>query len=229
MGRVGARARPSGLSVVLRWRKGPQARKGMAMRTRAKAASVGPAAVIVAASSRLPSTGLWRNKRKENVFRRSAAAAPEALGRARRAVKQLERAAAVLGAVATGLELIRGMRIAGSSGTQSRGHSLEGSTPRSSPQASPGRPASKTTRVSTSTGVNTASKSAVRATKKPSGKRKKGAKKRRGRTTAAKRSRSRTTAKKAGGARTIAKKQARSRATAKSTGSPRRTRSAARR
>jgi hypothetical protein len=137
------------------------------MRTLAKAVSVGPATVIVAASSRLPSTGGWRRKRKQGVFRRSVAAVPHSAASARMAVRQLERAGMMLGAVAAGLELVREIRFAGSNGTPSGRNTSGRSVPRGSSRSPSGRPGSGASRRgSSSGGKRSASKSPISATKK---------------------------------------------------------------
>ncbi len=200
------------------------------MRTRAKGASAGPVTVIVAASSRLPGARGWRQKRKEGLFRRSVARVPRAVTRADRVVRQLERAGMMLGAVATGLELVRELRFAGSNGTPAGGHSSKRSVARGSSQSPSGRPASRASRRGSSTGgTHSTPKSPSRSTKKRPANRTNTKKKTRGaRTTATKRSRSRAT-KKAGSARTSAKTQARSRASAERTRSSGRYRSSSRR
>jgi hypothetical protein len=96
-------------------------RKGKEMGTRVKGMSMGPATVIVAASSKLPGTGGWRRKRTKGVLRRNMAALPRAVGRVGTAVRQLERAGMILAAVATGMELVREIRFAGSNGQSPRG------------------------------------------------------------------------------------------------------------
>jgi hypothetical protein len=219
MGGGRARPRPRGLSAVILRRGRPRAQRGKPMRRLAKAGSVGPAAVIVAASSRLPGKGGWRRKRKESLLRRSAV--PRAVASARMAVRQLERASMMLGAVAAGLELVREIRIAGSNGTPSRGYSAGRSVPRSSSQTGSGRPAGRASRMGSSSGNRSSSKSPSRAAKKPSGNRTTAKKTRSPRTVATKRSASRAKTKKAGSARTLAKEQARARASAKRTRSPR--------
>jgi hypothetical protein len=215
MGGGRARPRPRGLSAVIPQRGRPRAKRGKRMRTLTKAISVGPATVIVAASSRLPGTGGRRHKRKGSVFSKSAV--PRAVASARMAVKQLERASMMLGAVAAGLELVREVRFAGSNGTPSGGYSSGRSAPRRSSQARSGRGS----RMASSSGNRSGSKSPSRAGKKPSGNRNNAMKTRSTRTMATKRSVSRATTKKAGSARTHAKKQARSRTPAKRTRSRR--------
>ena len=201
------------------------------MKTRAKGVTVGPATVIVAASSRLPGTGAWRHKRKEGVFSRSVTGLTRAVAVARMAGRQLERAGMMLGALAAGLELAREIRLAGSTGTPSGGHSSGRSTTRGSSESPSGRPArSRTSRTGSSSGANrSASKSPRRATNKRPGNRTTAKQTRGARTTATKRAGSRATAKKAGGGRTVAKKQARSRASGKRTRSSGRSRSSSRR
>jgi hypothetical protein len=225
MGSGRARARPCGLRAVIRAER--NARKGAKpMRTRAKGASVGPVTVIVAASSRWPGARSWRQKRKEGLSRRSVTRVSSAVTRAGRLVRQLERAGIMLGAVATGLELVRELRIAGSNGTPSGGHRSQRSVARgSSPY-----PSGRASRPGSSTGgTQSAPKSPSRSTKKRPAKRTNTKKKTRGASTrATKRSRSRATKKKAGRARTNGKTQARSRASAKRTRSSGRSRSSPR-
>ena len=199
------------------------------MKTRAKGVSVGPVTVIVAASSRLPGTGAWRHKRKGGVFRGSVAGLPRAMAVARMAVRQLEGAGMMLGAVAAGLELVREVRFAGSKGTPSGGHRSGRSTPRGSSESPSARQASRASRTGSSSGGNRSASKPLRATNKRPGNRTSAKQTRGARTTATKRSGSRATAKKAGGARTVAKKQARSRASAKRTRSSGRSRSSSRR
>ena len=218
MGGGRARPRPRGLSAVI-LRRGRRVQRGKPMRRLAKAGSVGPAAVIVAASSRLPGTGGWRRKRKGSVFPQSAV--PRAVASARTAVRQLERASMMLGAVAAGVELVREVRLAGSNGTPSGGSSSGRSAPRSSSQARSGRPAGRASRMGSSSGNRSRSRSPSPAAKKPAGNRTTAKKTRSPRTVATKRSASRSTAKKAGSARSLAEKQARARASAKRTRSPR--------
>jgi hypothetical protein len=191
------------------------------MTTRAKGVTVGPATVIVAASSKLPGTRGWRRKRKQGMFGRNAAAASHAAAKARGALRQLERATMMIGAVAAGLELLREVRLEGSNGTPS-----DGRTSPISSRSRSDRPSSRASRTgSSSRGKRSVSKSPPRATKKSGGPTKK---KTRGTATAAtKRSRSRAAANKAGRVRATAKAQARSRATAKRTRSDGRSRSSA--
>ena len=230
MGGGRARARPCGLRAVIRAERNAREKGAKPMRTRAKGASAGPVTVIVAASSRLPGARGWRHKRKEGLFGRSVARVPRAVTKAGRVVRQLERAGMMLGAVATGLELVRELRFAGSNGTPAGGHSSQRSVARGSSQSPSGRPASRASRPGSSTGgTHSAPKSPSRSTKKRPANRTNTKKKTRGaRTTATKRSRSRAT-KKAGSARTNAKTQARSRASAKRTRSSGRSRSSSRR
>ena len=187
----------------------------MPMGTRAKGMSMGPATVIVAASSRLPGVGGWRHKRKENVFKRSVSAVPRAMARAGMAVRQLERATMMLGAVAAGLELVREIRSARSNGTPSDGHRSGRSAPRGSSRSAPGRPNEASRTRSSSGGNRVASKSRSRATTKRPGNRTAAKKTQGGRVAATKRSGSRATARKAGGVRTNANKQARSRSSSR--------------
>jgi hypothetical protein len=224
-----ARARTRGISAgdSPAWTTEPQ--KGQGMRTRSKAISVGPALVIVAASSRLPGTGGWRHKRKEGVLRRRVTAVPNAVTRARAAARQLERAGMVLGALMAGLELVRELRVSDSNGTPSRAHSSGRSAPRGSSQSRSSRPANSRSRTGSSSGGDRSSaKSPRRATRTPPRSRAT-AKKARGRTTATKRSVPRATAKKAGRPRPAAKTQAGSRTPAKRTTSSGRSRSSSRR
>jgi len=191
------------------------------MTTRAKGISAGPLTVIVAASSRWPGSGGRRNKRKVSVFRRSVSAVPHAVARGRLALRQVERAGMMLGAVAAGLELLREIRFAGSNGTPSR-HSPGRSAPSGSSQPQAGRPASRKSPTRTTSGGHlSASKSLSRAgTKRPRSRA--AAKKTRGaRTTATKRSGSPATTK-TGGVSSRAKRRTRSRASGKRTASSRR-------
>ena len=178
------------------------------MGTRAKAVSVGPMTVIVAASSKLPGTRGWRHKRSTGALRRNMAALPGAVGRVRTAVKQLERAGMILGAVATGVELVREIRIASSNGTPSGGE-----TPARSSRSPSSRKASVRSPVSQSA---RASKNNRAASKKTPGNRTVGTK------------RPRPRVKKAGGTRSKANKKARSRASATKTRTSGRPRSSAR-
>jgi hypothetical protein len=230
MGRSPPRARPYGLRAVTRAERNAREKGAKPMRTRAKGVSVGPVTVIVAASSRLPGARGWRHKHKGGLFRRSLAGVPRAVTRAGRVVRQLERAGMMLGAVATGLELVRELRLADSNGTPSGGHSSQRSAARGSSQSPSGTPASRASRPGSSAGrTHSAPKSPSRSTKKRPANRTNTKKKTRGAgTTAKKRSRSRAT-KKAGSARTNAKTQARSRASAKRTRSSGRSRSSSRR
>ena len=187
--------------------KGPRGRKGKPMGTRAKAVSVGPMTVIVAASSKLPGTRGWRHKRPKGAFRRNAAALPGAVGRVRTAMRQLERAGMILGALATGVELVREIRTASSNGAPSRGETpARSSRSPSSRKASVRSPVSKSTRASSNNRA---------ASKKTSGSRTVGTKRR-------------PRVKKAGGTRSKANKMARSRASATKTRTSGRSRSSAR-
>ena len=188
--------------------KGPRARKGKRMGTRAKAVSVGPMTVIVAASSKLPGAGGFRTKRPKGALRRNMAALPGAMGRVRTAVRQLERAGMILGAVATGVELVREIRIANSNGAPSGGK-----TPARSSRSPSSRKASVRSSVSQST---RASRNKRTASKKTPGSRTVGTK------------RARPRVKKAGGTRGKANKTARSRASATKTRTSGRARPSAR-
>jgi hypothetical protein len=190
------------------------------MTTRAKGISAGPLTVIVAASSRWPRTG-GRRKRKGSVFTRSVSAVPHAVARGRLAVRQVERAAMLLGVVTAGLELLREIRFAGSNGTPSR-HSPGRSAPSGYSQPQAGRPASRTSPTrTTSGGHRSASESLSRVgTKRPRSRA--AAKKTRGaRTTVRERSGSPATTK-TGSVSTRAKRRTRSQASGKRTASSRR-------
>jgi hypothetical protein len=190
------------------------------MTTRAKGVTVGPATVVVAASSKLPRTRGWRRKRKQAMFGRNVAAASHAAAKVRGALRQLERATMMIGVVVAGLELLREVRLEGSNGTPSAGRTSPVSSRSQSDR--PSRRASRT--GSFRHGKRSVSKSPPRATKKSG----RTTKKTRGTATAATgRSRSRATANKGGRGRTTAKAQARSRAGAKRTRSDRRSRSSA--
>jgi hypothetical protein len=185
-----------------------RARKGKPMGTRATAVSVGPMTVIVAASSKLPGTGGWRHKRPKGALRRNMAALPGAVGRVRTAMRQLERAGMILGAVATGVELVREMRTASSNGAPSGGETrARSSRSPSSRKASVRSPVSQSTR---------ASRNNRTASKKTPGSRTVGTK------------RPRPSVKKAGGTRSKANKVARSRASATKSRTSGRPRSSAR-
>jgi hypothetical protein len=183
-------------------------KKGKVMGTRAKSVTVGPMTVVVAASSKFAGTGGVRHKRPKGALRRNMAALPDAVGRVRTAVRQLERAGMILGAVATGVELVREIRIASSNGAPSGGETpARSSRSPSSRKASVRSPASQSTR--TSRNNRTASKktpgSRTVGTKRPLPK-----------------------VKKAGGTRSKANKMARSRASATKTRTSGRPRSSAR-
>jgi hypothetical protein len=179
--------------VIPSW-KAPPSRKGKAMGTRAKAVSVGPMTVIVAASSKLPGTRGWRHKRPKGALRRNVADLRGAVGSVRTALRQLERAGMILGAVATGVELVREIRSASSNGAPSGGEApARSSRSRSSRRTSVRSPASQSTR---------ASRSNRTASKKTPGSRTVGT------------GRARPKVKKAGGTRSKANKMARSRASA---------------
>jgi hypothetical protein len=193
--------------VIPSW-KIPRSRKGKVMGTRAKAVSVGPMTVIVAASSKLPGTGGWRHKRPKGGLRRNMAALPGAVGRIRMAVRQIERAGMILGAVATGVELVREIRIASSNGAPTGGE-----TPARSSRSPSSRKAAVRSPVSQST---RASRNNRNAPKKTPGSRTVGTK------------RPRPKVKKAGGTRSKANKMARSRASATKRGTSGRPRSSAR-
>jgi hypothetical protein len=220
MGRGCPRSRPRGIRAAIPRREMTTPGRSKLMTTRAKGVTVGPATVIVAASSKLPGTRGWRRKRKQGMFGRNAAAASHAAAKARGALRQLERATMMIGAVAAGLELLREVRLEGSNGTPS-----DGRTSPITSRSRSDRPSSRASRTgSSSRGKRSVSKSPPRATKKSRGP----TKKTRGTATAAtKRSRSRAAANKAGRVRATAKAQARSRATAKRTRSDGRSRSSA--
>jgi hypothetical protein len=185
------------------------------MTTRTKGVTVGPAAVIVAASSRLPGTRGRRRKRKQGKFGRKVAAASHAAGKVRGALRQLERATMMIGAVMAGLELLRDVRLEGSNRTAPDERTSQASSRSRSDRG-------KASRTSSKLGKRPAPTSPTRATKKTGGPKKKP----RGTATATRRTRSRAAAKKAARARATDRAQARSRASTKRTRRYRQSRSA---
>lgn len=177
------------------------------MTTRTKGVTVGPATVIVAASSKLRGTRGRRGKRKHGMFGRNVAAASRAATKVRRALRQLERATMMIGAVVAGLELLREVRVEGSNQTPDGRRSPASSRSRSV------RPSSKASRTSSSRAKRSVSKSQPRGTKKRGGPRKK--KTRVAPTPTTKRRRSRATAKKAGGVRATTRTRKRTRTSTK--------------
>ena len=145
---------------------------------------------------------------KDGTLRRNMAALPGAMGRVRTALRQLERAGMILGAVATGVELVREIRIASSNGAPSGGETpARSSRSPSSRKTSVRSPASQSTR---------ASRNNRTASKKTPGSHTVGT------------ARSRPKVKKAGGTHSKANKMARSRASATKTRTSGRPRSSAR-
>jgi hypothetical protein len=172
------------------------------MKGRVKGFTVGPATVIMAASTRLPGSGRRRHKRSDGTLRRNVAAMSGVAKRVRSTLRQLERMSMILGVAAAGMELVREIRTADSNGTPS------GRKPARSSRSRSGGSASRATSSTTKSPVRT----------KAQGNRTTSKKTRRSRTVAKRR---RPAARKAGATRRTARKATRSRSASKTSASGR--------